>query len=69
MMRSGRFVLFGIIPRTWGIDPNRIGILGFSAGGHLSATASTLFDAGNPSAADAIERSAAGQMPPFWSMR
>jgi acetyl esterase/lipase len=26
------------------IDPNRIGILGFSAGGHLSAAASTLFD-------------------------
>jgi acetyl esterase/lipase len=28
----------------WGIDPKRIGILGFSAGGHLSATASTNFD-------------------------
>ncbi|MFX8527685.1 alpha/beta hydrolase, partial [Acinetobacter baumannii] len=25
----------------WGIDPHRVGILGFSAGGHLSATAST----------------------------
>jgi acetyl esterase/lipase len=28
----------------WRIDPKRIGILGFSAGGHLSATASTRFD-------------------------
>jgi len=28
----------------WNIDPERIGILGFSAGGHLSATASTNFD-------------------------
>ncbi len=28
----------------WGIDPKRVGILGFSAGGHLSAWASTSFD-------------------------
>jgi acetyl esterase/lipase len=28
----------------WGIDPGRIGILGFSAGGHLAAAASTNFD-------------------------
>jgi acetyl esterase/lipase len=28
----------------WGIDPQRIGILGFSAGGHLSAATSTNFD-------------------------
>jgi len=30
--------------KKWKIDPERIGILGFSAGGHLSATASTNFD-------------------------
>ncbi|HEY7326744.1 MAG TPA: alpha/beta hydrolase [Gemmataceae bacterium] len=30
--------------KEWKIDPNRIGILGFSAGGHLSAWASTNFD-------------------------
>jgi len=28
----------------WGIDPNRIGVLGFSAGGHLSAAISTHFE-------------------------
>lgn len=29
--------------RDWGVDPHRVGIMGFSAGGHLAATASTLF--------------------------
>jgi len=40
----------------WGIDSDRIGIWGFSAGGHLASTAATHFDAGNPSAVDPIER-------------
>ena len=39
-----------------GIAPDRIGIWGFSAGGHLASTAATHFDAGNPSAADPIDR-------------
>jgi acetyl esterase/lipase len=30
--------------KEWGIDPNRIGILGFSAGGHLAGAASLQFD-------------------------
>ncbi len=30
--------------REWNIDPGRIGIMGFSAGGHLASTASTQFD-------------------------
>jgi acetyl esterase/lipase len=30
----------------WGVDPKRVGIWGFSAGGHLASTAGTHFDAG-----------------------
>jgi len=40
----------------WKIDPNRIGIMGFSAGGHLTSTAATHFDAGDANASDPIER-------------
>jgi acetyl esterase/lipase len=40
----------------WGVDPNRIGVIGFSAGGQLAALASTRYDAGNPSAPDPIDR-------------
>ena len=36
--------------------PDRVGIMGFSAGGHLASTAGTHFDAGNASAADPIDR-------------
>lgn len=40
----------------WHLDPNRIGIIGFSAGGHLASSVGTHFDAGNASSPDAIER-------------
>lgn len=40
----------------WGLDPGRVGIIGFSAGGHLASTASTHFDKGNPEASDPIDR-------------
>ena len=40
----------------WRIDPQRVGILGFSAGGHLASTAGTLFDDGDPTSPDPVER-------------
>lgn len=42
--------------RAEGLDPARIGIIGSSAGGHLASTLLTHFDAGQPDAADPIER-------------
>ena len=40
----------------WKVHPGRIGILGFSAGGHLTSTAATHFDTGNKDAADPVDR-------------
>ncbi len=40
----------------WHIAPDRIGIMGFSAGGHLASSISTHFDSGKPDAADPIDR-------------
>lgn len=40
----------------FGVRPDRIGIMGFSAGGHLASTVITHFDLGNPQAEDPIER-------------
>jgi acetyl esterase/lipase len=39
-----------------GLDPARIGVIGSSAGGHLVSTLVTHFDAGQPDAADPVER-------------
>jgi acetyl esterase/lipase len=38
----------------WMLDPQRIGVLGFSAGGHAASSAGTHFDAGDPSGTDAV---------------
>jgi acetyl esterase/lipase len=40
----------------WHLDASRIGVMGFSAGGHLAATISSQYDEGKPGAADPVER-------------
>ena len=40
----------------FGIQPDRIGMMGFSAGGHLTSTAATHFDKGNAEATDPVDR-------------
>jgi acetyl esterase/lipase len=40
----------------WKLDPKRIGIMGSSAGGHLTSTLLTHFDSGKPEATDPIEK-------------
>ena len=40
----------------FGIAPDRLGMMGFSAGGHLTATAGTRFDRGNPDSSDPVDR-------------
>jgi len=40
----------------WQIDPTKVGIAGFSAGGHLASTLSTHFDSGKKDAVDPIDR-------------
>ena len=40
----------------WNIDPDKIGVMGFSAGGHLASTLGTHFDAGDSAATDPIDR-------------
>ena len=42
--------------KEWGIDPNKIGIAGSSAGGHLASTVGTRFDLGNKQSTDPIEK-------------
>jgi acetyl esterase/lipase len=43
----------------YGIDPRRIGVIGFSAGGYVAAAVSTMHDAGDPGAGDLVERESA----------
>jgi acetyl esterase/lipase len=52
--RAVRYVRFH--SQAMGINPQKIGILGFSAGGHLTASAGTHYDTGNPNATELMER-------------
>jgi acetyl esterase/lipase len=49
--------------KEWGIHPERIGILGFSAGGHLAAATSTNFDKRTCEAIDDVDK--VGSRPDF----
>jgi endo-1,4-beta-xylanase len=40
----------------WGIDPKRVGVMGFSAGGELAALAGTRYDSGNAGTSDPVDR-------------
>jgi acetyl esterase/lipase len=41
--------------KEWGVDPQHIGVIGFSAGGELAALASTRYDEGSATADDSVE--------------
>jgi acetyl esterase/lipase len=54
--RAMRYVRGNSHAQEWKVDPDRLGIMGFSAGGHLASTLATHFDAGSPDSDDPIER-------------
>jgi len=42
--------------KEWGVDPKKVGIMGFSAGGEQAAWATLKYDNGDPNSADPVER-------------
>jgi acetyl esterase/lipase len=54
MQRAIRIVRYNA--SKWNIEPRKIGVMGFSAGGYMAAAAGTLFDEGDPDADDPIRR-------------
>jgi acetyl esterase/lipase len=54
IQRAIRFIRFN--SAVWGIAPDHLGITGVSSGGHLSLMAGVLGSAGDPNAADPVDR-------------
>ena len=54
MHRAVRFIRFHA--KDYGVDPDRLGITGASAGGHLSLMQGTAGDQGDPNAKDPVDR-------------
>jgi len=52
--RAIRYVRYNA--ERFGVSPDRIGMMGFSAGAHLSSWVGTKFDSGNPVSTDPVER-------------
>ena len=52
--RAIRFVRYHA--KEYGVPEDRIGVMGFSAGGHLTGLCGTLFDSGDPDAEDPVDR-------------
>lgn len=52
--KAMRYVRFKA--KEWKINPEKIGIMGFSAGGHLASCVATMWDGGNPKALNVIDK-------------
>ncbi len=61
--RAIRFVRS--MSKDLGVDPEKVGIMGFSAGGHLASTVSTHNSEGDPNAVDLVDRQSSR---PDWSV-
>jgi len=48
--------LFRSKAKEYGLNPEKMGVMGFSAGGHLASMLSTVFDGGNAKAKDPVEK-------------
>lgn len=48
--------LFRSKAKEYGLNPEKIGVMGYSAGGHLASCLSNIYDGGNPKAKDPVER-------------